>query len=120
MKCYSHNEQDAIAICKHCNKALCSICAVDTGLGISCHGLCEQEVKFYGELLNKSKKTYATTAGTFKRSSLIYLLLGIVFLGFGFLNLSNGVAILMIPAGVVFILGSYLNYSSGNKFLKKD
>ncbi|TGL58724.1 hypothetical protein [Leptospira sarikeiensis] len=120
MKCYSHNGQDAIAICKHCNKALCPVCAVDTGVGISCQGLCEEEVKIYGELMSRSKKTFATTAGSFKRNSLIYLLLGVVFLGVGLLNISSGSTLITIPAGLVFLLGAYLSYSSGNKFLKKD
>lgn len=44
MKCFRHPENDALGSCKQCCKGLCSLCAVDLGVGLSCKGACEQSV----------------------------------------------------------------------------
>lgn len=54
MNCFVHNEVSAVGICKHCNKALCGSCAVDTGEGLACSGECESRVAEYAELLDRN------------------------------------------------------------------
>ena len=62
MKCFNHRELDAIAVCKHCGKAVCSQCLADTGGGIACRGDCEVFVRRsfeqQGELFRSSKVGY--------------------------------------------------------------
>lgn len=60
MKCFGHPEIDAIGICKACGKGLCSICFVDTGLGLACNGTCQKVVT-----------TVTSQATEFKGQSLI-------------------------------------------------
>jgi hypothetical protein len=44
MKCFNHRELDALAVCKHCGRALCSSCAAETEDLIACRGRCENFV----------------------------------------------------------------------------
>jgi hypothetical protein len=45
MKCFYHNDKDAVGICKSCEKGLCIDCAVDLGKGLACKNHCEEDVK---------------------------------------------------------------------------
>ena len=45
MNCFNHNDRQAIGLCKSCNKALCTDCCVDLGIGLACHGKCEEQVR---------------------------------------------------------------------------
>ena len=56
MKCFNHHEIDAVAVCRHCGKALCTECVVETEHGICCAGRCERHVGEMNELLNRADK----------------------------------------------------------------
>jgi hypothetical protein len=45
-----------VAICRHCGKALCQECVVETEEGIACHGRCERRVGEMSELLNRAER----------------------------------------------------------------
>ena len=45
MKCFYHNNQDAVGVCRHCLKGLCNDCAVDFVDGIACKNTCENKAK---------------------------------------------------------------------------
>jgi len=45
MRCFEHQEADAIGLCKACHKGLCSQCAVDLGHSLTCAGACEVEAR---------------------------------------------------------------------------
>ena len=81
MKCFNHRELDAIAVCKHCGKAVCSQCLADTGEGVACRGLCENKVcknlDQQNELFRSTKVPYYALA--------VFLALG----GFGFLGFAS-------------------------------
>ena len=40
MKCYNHPENDSVAICKACGKAICHECAQESKDGIACQQSC--------------------------------------------------------------------------------
>lgn len=44
MKCYYHNDRDAVGQCKSCGKGLCTQCQVDLGKGLACKERCEEDV----------------------------------------------------------------------------
>jgi len=58
MNCFTHIETPAHAICKHCAKAVCLECAIDTKEGIACSEKCASEIKSYNLMMNKSKELY--------------------------------------------------------------
>jgi hypothetical protein len=45
MKCFRHNNSEAIGICKNCGKGLCTFCVVDLGYGLACIDSCQDAVK---------------------------------------------------------------------------
>ena len=45
MKCFNHRELDAIAVCKHCGRAICSGCVVESSGMSACKGRCEAAVE---------------------------------------------------------------------------
>src|SRR5262249_54137422 len=44
MKCFNHREADALAVCKHCCRALCHECVAEIQGAVSCRGDCEKHV----------------------------------------------------------------------------
>ena len=44
MKCFNHNDRDAVGTCKSCGKGVCRECAVDLGKGLACRAQCEKDV----------------------------------------------------------------------------
>src|SRR5436190_13891824 len=38
MRCFYHNERDAVGTCRLCSKGLCLECAADLGIAIACKG----------------------------------------------------------------------------------
>jgi hypothetical protein len=44
MKCFTHRDTDAVAVCKQCGKAVCENCMVVGATGISCRGACAEQV----------------------------------------------------------------------------
>ncbi len=51
MRCFYHQDREAVGACKSCGKGLCPECAVDLGKGLACRGRCEAEVEALMQLL---------------------------------------------------------------------
>ncbi|KUO76726.1 MAG: hypothetical protein APF81_11695 [Desulfosporosinus sp. BRH_c37] len=115
MKCFYHNEHDAVGICKTCNKGICHECAVDVSNGIACKGSCVEEVKILNQLLDKNKTVFQKTAGVYTKNAIIYLSFGVVFLVAGFLIPIAPLRWFITPFGVISILAAVLMYLSGKK-----
>jgi hypothetical protein len=114
MKCFNHPSNDAVAICKNCNKGLCTECAVDVGNGIACKGICEGEVIAINKVVQQSKKTYANTSKTYAQYSAWFALVGIAFLVSSiFLTRTTGFLIFM---GLLFLLGATFTYLASKRF----
>ena len=64
MHCFTHQNKEAVAICRACGKGLCPECGVNTGRGLGCHGQCEQEVRDYVELIDLSIKLHKQSVGS--------------------------------------------------------
>jgi hypothetical protein len=45
MKCYYHQDKDAVGICYHCSRALCINCVKEYTKGLACSGRCEKAVE---------------------------------------------------------------------------
>ena len=50
MRCYRHQDHDAIAVCQNCGKAACADCCDDTGPAVACSADCAAEVQQSYEL----------------------------------------------------------------------
>jgi hypothetical protein len=56
MRCFYHQDREAIGACKSCNKGLCAECAVDLGNGLACRGRCEADVQAVIRLVDQNSK----------------------------------------------------------------
>ena len=53
MKCFTHQEIEAVAVCKACGKAVCNECAIESENGISCQQSCSNVLLYKNELYAK-------------------------------------------------------------------
>jgi hypothetical protein len=45
MRCFYHQDKEAVGLCKSCGKGVCLACAVDFSKGLACRGHCEDKVQ---------------------------------------------------------------------------
>ena len=62
MKCFYHQDRDAVGTCKSCGKGLCPECAVDLGKGLACRSRCEDDAKAVISLIDQNIKLSPRTA----------------------------------------------------------
>ena len=84
MKCFNHEDRDAVGQCKHCYKALCKECIADTGVGLACKSEHEKEVEFLHSLIDNNKQAYSGASKSILMSNIFYLLMGILFIGYSY------------------------------------
>lgn len=90
MRCFYHQDKDAVGSCKSCSKGLCAECAADLGKGLACRGRCEADVQAVISLIDRNIQLQPATtqlihAGASARvaGSLFCLVVGVFFLIFG-------------------------------------
>jgi hypothetical protein len=59
MKCFTHRDTDAVALCQNCGKGLCGACAVASGDGMSCAGACAEKVCLAASVVRQQARGYA-------------------------------------------------------------
>ncbi len=80
MKCYVHENEEAVGVCKHCSKAVCRKCAVPNDLNILvCSESCKQEVLLYQEMMEKSKMAYGLKPGRLPATIIFLGIVGVFF-----------------------------------------
>jgi hypothetical protein len=118
MRCYYHQEQEAVALCKSCSRGLCPSCAVDVGNGLACRNSCEDEVRSLNRVINRNKTSYEKTSGAYARMAVFYGVLGAVMFVGGVFDW-RGFQWLLMPAGAIFLLSGVLHYTTGRRFQKE-
>jgi len=118
MKCFNHNERDAVATCKHCFKALCADCAIDTAAGVSCRGTCEQHVSSAQELMERAKTMHEKTSKAHTTNAIFTAVTGVAFQVFGILTEIRPLRIFLMSLGVIFIITSFFFYQRAREFRK--
>ena len=58
MQCFTHDNVQAVGVCKSCGKAVCRSCAKDLGFAIVCGDACAKEATAIQEMLGRSKRIY--------------------------------------------------------------
>jgi hypothetical protein len=116
MKCFYHQDRDAVGSCRSCFKGLCSVCAVDLGKGLACRDRCEADAQALIAATGAHAKL-VTTAPTMLNSAYRstawagsgFLLLGVFFLAWGLLNQpADGFSVLFGSCSFAFGLLSIL------------
>jgi hypothetical protein len=116
MKCFYHNESDAVGVCRHCLKGICAECAVDFGDGLACKDHCESKAKATAQLVantinaQKGLKTGRLLGPSFA------MVLGLIFLGWA-LYCDNLVSFEGM-AGLAFFTLGFLSLLYNFKYIK--
>lgn len=120
MKCYYHHQKDAVAICKNCNRALCSECAAEVENGIACKGRCEGQVERFNMVMQRNDKSYERVSKTHMSNALLFGLFSVVFIALGILmdHSKDSAGVWFIILGLAFVLSSFFSYSNGKKYKK--
>src|SRR5262245_7896203 len=86
MRCFYHNERDAIGTCKSCGKGICHECAADLKKGLACKGRCEADVQALLELIARNIEMAPASARLLQVSKssrigvvVFYFLMGLIF-----------------------------------------
>lgn len=117
MKCFYHQELDAIGICKKCQKGLCSECATDLEHGIACKGKHEKEAGEIEALISRNIKAVPLQAASVSVTNFQYLFMGAIFAGYGFYQ--NNLFLILF-GGAVVAYWLYLRVYNLNLFKKID
>lgn len=112
MKCFNHRELDAIAVCKHCGKALCSACMADVKGVASCKGMCESAAAATLVQAELARCNLELQVPIWNGVARFCYAMGLGMGGFGIFALINSVGIpetafLPIGMGVVLCLSAY-------------
>lgn len=119
MKCFNHEESDAVGICKSCQKAVCRACAIDTGRGLACSESCAEEIAAVNIIIDKNRRIYGIDrkSALLPTGVLMLLFFGMIFSVFGIIEITRGkggtpdVFLFIMGAGclVLGIIGWYRN-----------
>ena len=108
MRCFYHQDKEAVGSCKSCGKGLCPDCAADVGKGLACRGQCEEDVRAVVALIDRNIKLSPQTArilesGRKIRSSAatFNLVTGVIFVAWGITDTERFSFIIVL--GVCFL-----------------
>ena len=114
MKCFYHQDRDAIGTCKSCQKGLCPECAVDLSQGLACKSRCEDDVNSLIRLIQNNIKLSPTTSNIIRASrrggmlsASFYIVLGVMFAGWGLhdeISLIAAIGICFLVFGVITLI----------------
>jgi hypothetical protein len=54
VRCFYHQDKDAVGTCKSCGKGICIACAVDLGQGLACRSRCEEASRAIIALISRN------------------------------------------------------------------
>lgn len=83
MRCFNHQDREAIGSCKACAKGLCPECAVDLGHGLSCKGPHEEIVESYSLILKFNARTVSAAPRNIYFAPVFCIAMGAMFMWFG-------------------------------------
>ena len=123
MRCFYHEDREAVGTCKSCGRGLCRECAVDLTKGLACRGHCEADAQAVIELIDRniqltSKVPQARQTNKRNRSvaGVFHIIFGAIFVFWGLGD--ERVRPIMI-AGIAFI-GYGMYWLSTVRGLGKD
>src|SRR5262245_19526894 len=121
MKCFYHSDQDAVGICKSCNRGLCRECCAELNPGLACRGKCETDVASLNALVERGKNAYAVAGSACRRNAIVLLIIGIGFLSLGIIPVlvaGHYAALVFALLSPVFFLLSYSCYRSCKQYAR--
>ena len=62
MRCFYHQDKEAVGTCKSCGKGVCFECAVDLDKGLACRGRCEEIARAIIEIIDRNVRLSTSPA----------------------------------------------------------
>lgn len=92
MRCFYHEDREAVGTCKSCGKGLCRECAVDLNKGLACRGTCETDAQALIQLIDRNIQLSSTSTQLVQSSRNVRSSSGIFHVGMGVLFLVWGLS----------------------------
>jgi hypothetical protein len=54
MRCFYHEDKEAVGTCKSCGRGLCRECAVELPKSLACRGRCEADAQAVSQLIDRN------------------------------------------------------------------
>jgi len=102
MRCFKHQDREAIGSCKACYKGLCVECAADLDHGLACKGHHESAVEIQNAIISKVIQTQQVAPKTKSVALVFYAFMGVVFMVYGFIT--EGIGSFLFIMGVGFLV----------------
>lgn len=118
MNCYYHPETPAVAICKYCQRGLCSECGANAGDSLACKGLHEEQVRGIEALMQRNILQSKRIGSDYLRNTIFYGVVGILFAAFGISQLQwlGLQAVVYIAIGLALLWAALANYLESRKY----
>ncbi len=120
MRCFYHEDREAVGSCKSCGKGVCRDCAVDLIKGLACRGPCEADAQALIQLIDRNIQLSATSTSIIKSSrgvrsstAVFQFVTGAVFIGWGLTDLERLKFLLVLGAGFIAYGGYWLFLALG-------
>ena len=118
MNCYYHPNQPAVGICKHCQRGLCTDCIAEVDDSLACKDRHEEQVSALDVLMERNLLQAGRVGSVYTRNAIFYSLVGILFAGFGLLQIRwmgwQGIFLLVI--GLFLLYAATMNYLESRKY----
>ena len=120
MRCFYHQDREAVGSCKSCGKGVCRDCAVDLTKGLACRAHCEADAQALIQLIDRNIQLSATSTNIIKSSrgvrsstAIFQFVTGGVFIVWGLTDLERLKFLLVLGAGFIAYGGYWLFLARG-------
>lgn len=105
MKCYYHQDVDAVGLCKACSKGVCAQCATDIGGGLACAATCITQVRSINSLIKSNTKAASLNRRATYLWPAFLVILGAVFIIAPLLQGESIEAFPLVAGSTFFLFG---------------
>jgi len=118
MNCFYHPNQPAVGLCKHCQRGLCNSCAADVDGSLACKDRHEEQVRALDLLIARNLLQANRVGSVYRRNAIFYSLVGILFAGFGLLQVRwmGWQGIFLLAIGLFLLYAAVANYLESRKY----
>jgi len=107
MRCFTHQDKEAVGLCKACHKGICVDCAADLGHSLACKSSCVEQA----HLMDSASKQRLSVLKIIKLIPASFAAFGLFFIYFGIelyprdkLTLTMGIGFLAFAGAHYFFL----------------
>lgn len=90
MRCFYHEDREAVGICKSCGRGLCRECAVELPKSLACRGRCEADAQAVTQLIERNLQVSATSTRLVQTSRVSRIGLGLFSIALGIIMFVGG------------------------------